>query len=387
MTPTPFPYDEHPDVSEISALGEGVLPAEREPAVREHLAECELCAEVRNSLEEIRETLGTLPGPVRMPEDVASRIDAALAAEALLDSTTREGDEAVSRETAPGEPSTDASDATGRTTTTAVSRETASASSAAPSDAGSAADADPVDTPASPRPRSGDRPPGHAPGGTGPRGPGGGTGPGRGSAASRRSRRRRRAVLAAVASVAALALGGITFQALSGDDSREVASDTAKSAQHPTTTAPSRTPETRVPHSGTEETGEDRQLRKHVQHLLSEQPTHSPGRRAPSPSTTSGTPSPDTKRSPSTGENTLRDDMTGGQTLPSCVRDGIRRAETPLAVDPDATFAHRSGYLVVLPHQGGDTAQVDAYLVDPSCIDADPSGPGKVLFKGVYPRG
>jgi hypothetical protein len=39
-------------------------------------------------LEEIRGALGTLPGPVRMPADVAGRIDAALAAEALLSSTS-----------------------------------------------------------------------------------------------------------------------------------------------------------------------------------------------------------------------------------------------------------------------------------------------------------
>ncbi|MFI9150844.1 hypothetical protein [Streptomyces sp. NPDC053367] len=77
----------HPDVAEISDLTEGLLPPTRSTDVRRHLEECELCADVYASLEEIRGLLGTLPGPSRMPADVAGRIDAALAAEALLNST------------------------------------------------------------------------------------------------------------------------------------------------------------------------------------------------------------------------------------------------------------------------------------------------------------
>ncbi|MFD3839899.1 anti-sigma factor family protein [Streptomyces sp. NPDC058642] len=77
----------HPDVEEISDLTEGLLPPSRTTDVRRHLDECEFCADVHASLEEIRGLLGTLPGPPRMPDDVASRIDAALAAEALLNAT------------------------------------------------------------------------------------------------------------------------------------------------------------------------------------------------------------------------------------------------------------------------------------------------------------
>ncbi|MFD0267118.1 anti-sigma factor family protein [Streptomyces sp. NPDC127106] len=80
----------HPDVSEISDLTEGLLSPVRTGEVRRHLAECPLCADVHASLAEIRGLLGTLPGPPRMPVDIAGRIDAALAAEALLDSTTPE---------------------------------------------------------------------------------------------------------------------------------------------------------------------------------------------------------------------------------------------------------------------------------------------------------
>ncbi|GAA2474250.1 hypothetical protein [Streptomyces gobitricini] len=96
---------QHPDVSEISDLTEGLLPPSRTADVRAHLDSCALCADVRSSLEEIRGLLGTLPGPARMPADIAERIDAALAAEALLDATAPSAAvKRVSRETVPAAP-------------------------------------------------------------------------------------------------------------------------------------------------------------------------------------------------------------------------------------------------------------------------------------------
>ncbi|MHC5702818.1 hypothetical protein OTC26_015465 [Streptomyces tirandamycinicus] len=93
---------QHPDVSEIADLTEGLLPPTRQAAVRKHLEGCELCSDVRASLDEIRGLLGTLPGPQRMPADIVGRIDAALAAEALLDATAPDNAPAdVSRETSP----------------------------------------------------------------------------------------------------------------------------------------------------------------------------------------------------------------------------------------------------------------------------------------------
>ncbi|MFJ3584496.1 hypothetical protein ACIPPS_20025 [Streptomyces sp. NPDC090127] len=91
---------QHPDVSEISDLTEGLLSPSRTATVRRHIESCSLCADVQTSLVEIRGLLGTLPGPPRMPADIAGRIDAALAAEALLDATSPEVDSDVSRETA-----------------------------------------------------------------------------------------------------------------------------------------------------------------------------------------------------------------------------------------------------------------------------------------------
>ncbi|MEV4425620.1 hypothetical protein ACN9M0_18225 [Streptomyces sp. R-07] len=108
---------QHPDVSEISDLTEGLLSPTRSAAVRRHVDGCPLCADVRSSLEEIRGLLGTLPGPPRMPAEIAGRIDAALAAEALLNATSPESAAPVSRETsrastetAPPAPSTPGAD-------------------------------------------------------------------------------------------------------------------------------------------------------------------------------------------------------------------------------------------------------------------------------------
>ncbi|WP_432071366.1 hypothetical protein [Streptomyces wuyuanensis] len=167
---------QHPDVSEIADLAEGVLPPTRQAAVRRHLEGCELCSDVRASLEEIRGLLGTLPGPQRMPADIAGRIDAALAAEALLDATAPD-DGPIN-----------------------VSRETESATQP-------------------PEPRS-DRPSGHARASTGP---------GRGPSARRR---RRVAMVTAAFSAAAVGLSALllqTFGGTSGDTSEKKA-DSAASA-------------------------------------------------------------------------------------------------------------------------------------------------------------
>ncbi|QTD99635.1 anti-sigma factor family protein [Streptomyces cyanogenus] len=89
----------HPDVAEISDLTEGLLPPDRSTDVRRHLEACEACADVYASLEEIRSLLVSVPAPERMPDEVAARIDAALAAEAPL-TTGGEGTAGhVSRET------------------------------------------------------------------------------------------------------------------------------------------------------------------------------------------------------------------------------------------------------------------------------------------------
>lgn len=424
MTPTPSTPsasspDEHPEVAEISALNEGILPVERQEELRSHLASCELCADVRASLDEIREVLGTLPGPAAMPEDVANRIDAALAAEALLDATapddtadagnthgagdtrgagaTGNAEDAGGSAPAPGAAhdteDTDTPEARGGSAATtmaaattrgpggepdAVSRETACPAAdpddpADTDDAGHAADARPAGH-VSRETRAADRPAGHPSGSTGPGRP---ASPARGG---RRSRRWRKATLLAAASVAVLGIGGITLQSLSNSGDVRATSGSAADAPHEDGSAKS----SRGPGGA-----EDRRMERRVQSLLSHQGSGAPSESGSRPGSgePSDSPTVDTKRSPS-GDTTLRENRTGGAaTAPSCVREGIDRTENPLAVDADATYAGRSGYLVVLPHAGGNPRRVDAYVVDPSCVSADPSEPGKVLLKRTYPRG
>jgi anti-sigma factor RsiW len=163
----------HPDVAEISDLAEGLLPPARTTDVRQHLETCALCADVYASLEEIQGLLGTLPGPTRMPDDVAGRIDAALAAEAFLSAA-----EPASSE--PSVPAVTVARSEGDHDSARVSRET---------------------------PAPADRPAGRArPSSTGP-----------GRKDRRHGGRRRVAVLGAVAAAAAIGLGSVIVSSLTGD--------------------------------------------------------------------------------------------------------------------------------------------------------------------------
>ncbi|MFE9975064.1 anti-sigma factor family protein [Streptomyces hirsutus] len=186
---------EHPGVEEISDLAEGLLPPARGAAVRRHLDECELCADVRASLEEIQGLLGTMPGPPRMPGEVTSRIDAALAAEALLHATTpepRDISESVDTEPVDASPTLPDGDRAHVSRETSVSRE-APASSGGPAG----------------RPRSST------------------TGPGRKGRVQRG--RHRAAVLGTVFTVAAMGLGTVFLSSQNegaGDGHQTAATDT-----------------------------------------------------------------------------------------------------------------------------------------------------------------
>jgi len=71
----------HLSMDEIADLDEGLLTDERAAAAHAHLAGCVECSERASVLEASNTALRDL-GPVAMPDDVAARIDAALAAEA-----------------------------------------------------------------------------------------------------------------------------------------------------------------------------------------------------------------------------------------------------------------------------------------------------------------
>jgi hypothetical protein len=75
----------HPEPAEIAALGADLLPAEGAARLRDHLAHCTSCAEIDSDLAAVSRELDELPSPP-LPDDVAARIDSALAAEAAAGS-------------------------------------------------------------------------------------------------------------------------------------------------------------------------------------------------------------------------------------------------------------------------------------------------------------
>ncbi|MER6118954.1 hypothetical protein [Streptomyces sp. NPDC001743] len=302
---------QHPDVSEISDLTEGLLSPSRAEDVRGHVARCELCAAVLSSLEEIRGLLGTLPPAPAMPADVVDRIGAALADEA--------------RALAPTTPAA----------ATHVSRETESPAAGA----GLAG-----------------RPAGHSRAATGP---------------GRRAvgRRRRNAVIGAALGAAVLSVSVLLLQNLTLSQS----SDGLKAADQG------------VSSSG--DGGRDfsqSTLEGRVHSLLSANDD------APSAPDSSGkeAPSVDTKSSPEgesdgsvSPQNPLR---ASGVTVPSCVEQGIGRNTAALALER-GTYEGADAFLVVLPHPT-DSARVQAYVVDASCVGAEPPAKGKLLLTHVYAR-
>ncbi|MFE0137232.1 hypothetical protein ACFWY6_37595 [Streptomyces sp. NPDC059037] len=331
----------HPEVAEISDLTEGLLAPARTLDVRRHLDDCELCADVYASLEEIRGMLGTLPGPPRMPADVAGRIDAALAAEALLDSITPESlppesltaDSVTSDSLAPDslapETETDAPD-TALTAGARVSRETSPGS------------AEPAVTP-TPGP-SADRPAGH---------PRAATGPGRRSRL--RGGRRRTAVLGAVVTAAAIGLGTLLMQNLGGGSG-----GTAGTSSDHTASA----------HAFSEE-----RLKGQVTDLLAKNPAAEPE---------AGKSSFDVRSSPeSPKENSpMRE---AAVSVPECVQRGLG-ARTPIAAE-EGTYKGKDAYLVVASHDS-DSTKVSAYVIDATCTDKPSSSTatGKILLTNSYAR-
>ncbi|MFD5029686.1 hypothetical protein ACFWM0_04540 [Streptomyces sp. NPDC058405] len=313
---------QHPDVSEISDLAEGLLSPSRTADVRSHLVGCVLCADVRDSLDEIRGLLGTLPGPPRMPADVAGRIDAALAAEALLDATAPDDAAAhVSRETTPSSqkpaaPALPPSDST-------------------PADS-TAADAVPADRPAG-RPRAA-------------------TGPGRSSHARRR---RRNVVLGTVFGTAAVGVSVLLLQSL---QSLQSSSDSSEASSGISATA-----------NDGKEFSEPR-LQGRVDALLA------------SGSASKGSKEPKTDRQGAPTDRGASNSplFRPEPDVPPCVRQGTGRTDPVLAVEK-GTYQGSDAYLVVLP-DSADATRVEAYVIDGTCVDSAPLGKGKVLLTHSYTR-
>ncbi|MFE4060359.1 hypothetical protein ACFXP3_29425 [Streptomyces sp. NPDC059096] len=326
---------QHPDVSEISDLAEGLLPPARSTDLRLHLDGCALCSDVHDSLEEIRGLLGTLPGPPRMPADVAERIDAALAAEALLDATTSDESTAPDEATAAPAPAPAADE----TPDSDVSRETSPVSEP-PSPATA-----PAATPETVRT---DRPAGR---------PKAATGPGRGGRS--RLRRRRTAVLGAVFGTAFVGIGALLLPPLHSSGSGESeASKTASSA------------------ASDGELFSDTRLQDRVDTLLAS------GADAGTESETkAGRPrSMEGDRGGASNSPLL----TPEPTVPACIQRGIGSNLSALAAER-GTYEGSDAYLVVLPHSD-DTTRVQVYVVDATCVKSAPSSDGTVLLTHAYLR-
>jgi hypothetical protein len=90
--------DDHLSLDELAELDEGLLSQEREDAARAHLAGCSQCQDHAAAIDAVRVRLSELP-TAAMPEDVAARLERALAAEPAL--------------TGDGSETTKATDATG----------------------------------------------------------------------------------------------------------------------------------------------------------------------------------------------------------------------------------------------------------------------------------
>ncbi|MFD9813183.1 hypothetical protein [Streptomyces sp. NPDC059080] len=330
--------DEHPEVSEISDLTEGLLPPARTAVLRAHLESCTLCADVFASLEEIRGLLGTLPGPVPMPAEVAGRIDAALAAEALLNTTP---EPLVSRET-PDEPAMDSPESA--TGSVPAPRETADQPSTVSRETAEATTDVSRETEATPPSGAVDRPAGR---------PRGATGPGRRTSGGRSTRSHRwpRVLLGTATAAALIGVGGIVVQNSSTETGHDGATD-----RHTTATE-----------KGTDTPGElsAATLATQVHKLLAAKGSQK-------------TPEIGTRSEP---EIPMRG---GSNTVPSCVSRGIGRPEAPLAARQD-TYRGKNVYLVILS-MPADPKRVTAYVVDASCVSATPPAPGDVLLSRSYPR-
>nr|WP_223182537.1 MULTISPECIES: hypothetical protein [unclassified Streptomyces] len=337
-------------------MTEGLLPPSRSSVVRRHLDGCALCADVRSSLEEIRGLLGTLPGPPRMPAEIAGRIDAALAAEALLSATTP-GD-AAPGEAAPGDatpsPSTGTSTSTSTSTSTpaeALSGDDDARESENPPGNDDAVSRETAPTPAKTSPSAPSSPSAGRPAGRS----GGATGPGRG----RRSRRRRVALLSALGTAFGALVIGTSLYISGPTDGDATAADTMAS-QTAAGAVLSRFSGAPV---------EDR-----VRALLHQDDTRA-APRVVGPESMSG----DTSGAAPQNEKGA---------VPGCVLAGTGRTD-PVLGRERGEYRGTPAYLLVLSDPT-DGDRVQAYVLDASCTDGPGGGAGSpaapVLFSETYPR-
>ncbi len=344
---------EHPDVDELSALTEGLLARSRATELREHLSDCADCAETYSSLEEIRALLGTYKLASPMPTDVAQRIDAALAAEALLAATTPSSSAGASPDASSGSgdaakehhdsPTAVPGVAGGKSARRGssrghVSRETSTANA---------------------REATGSRPSGH---------PRATRGPGRAPRSRTRSGRRT-AAFGAVFTAVLIGIGAVLLQTMTGGSGETTGSHDG--------------------HSDARHTFSSRTLQGEVNTLLKEHPAPvatqtERGSATPTPSLEMGSPdTPNPSRSTTKKASPLGRPESGVD-VPDCIRSGIGRSEPPIAAER-GVYKGKDAYLVVMPHTT-DRHKVSAYVVDAACTEKQLAPAGTVLLTRSYAR-
>lgn len=347
---TPLSDTNHPEVSELSDFTEGLLPRSRVTEVRRHLGACGLCAETEQSLREIQNLLGAVPGPPSMPADVAERIDAALAAEALLSSTAP-----AAREKSPRRADHD----------TIVSGLSGNVPGARTDDRQPTGPSILLSGPTGPS-KTADRASGRAAHvsretSSGLTRPGGrsraGTGPGRESSGRRR---RRTTIVSGIVAVAVIGVSVLMAQALSGPSHRASVAEPPATSAVATTSAPA-----------THEFSAA-QLQPTVDSLLADAPTAPTGTQPELRSTANAT----------TGTNSPLIETDSG--VPYCVRQGTGRSDPVLASEA-GTYHGAPAYLLVLADPS-HADQVQVYVISSDCEDSGPTAKGKILRTESYTR-
>ena len=326
MSPTPpnpvLDPSGHPPVETVAEYLEDLLPTEAAAELRAHLADCVDCADTLAALQEVRDLLGRDPAPA-LPDDIGIRIDAALAAEALLSA-------------APEPASAAPSSAPGLAPSPGKTSRAADGTSAAPG-----------------RPGGPSAPAGAGTGAARPP-----AGPGRG-----RSRRWRKAVLG----LAALAVVGVVGTAVlqSGGESHNGSAKSASGAAVSPGGAPA------LPGLGTLT---EANLPQQVLRLLpgaGAGPLHPQAQTGRANSPAAGT-SPAT--GPATGAGANPAD------LPACVLAAVGRSGQEPAGAGRGVYQGTPVFALVYTDAGQPQGPVDAYLVDASCR-------GGVLLHRTVARG
>ena len=293
----------HPPVETVAEYLEDLLPTGATAELRAHLADCADCADTLAALQEVRDLLGRDPAPV-LPDDIGIRIDAALAAEALLSAGREPASTASSPESSPAS-------SLGKTSRAADGTSTAPGRPGGPS----------------------------APTGAGTGAPRPPAGPGRG-----RSRRWRKAVLG----LAALAVVGVVGTAVlqSGGESHN---GSAKSASGAAVTPGGAAA---LPALGTLT---EANLPQQVLRLLpGAGPLHPQAQTGRSDSPAAGT-------NPATGPGTNPAD------LPACVLAAVGRSGQEPTAAGRGVYRDTPVFALVYTDAGQPRGPVDAYLVDASC--------------------